>query len=61
MSGNTQPDATNFTGRIAADTTTTASTDIVDLKIGTRYAFFHKAIVAGIATDWEGPLFITVQ
>jgi hypothetical protein len=53
-------DVQNFTGKIAANTTTTASTDIGGLKSGSRYAFFHKAIMAGMATDWEGPLFVNV-
>jgi hypothetical protein len=53
-------DVINLTSRISAVTTTTASTDIVGLKSGTRYAFFHKAVLAGVASDWEGPLFLTV-
>jgi hypothetical protein len=53
-------DVTGLTNRIPADSTTTAHTDIHDLKSGTKYAFFHKAIVAGTATDWEGPVFLMV-
>jgi len=53
-------DIVNFTARVAATTTTTATTDISGLKSGSKYAFFHKPIVVGVATDWEGPLFGTV-
>jgi hypothetical protein len=53
-------DTTNFTGRIAATTSTTSSIDIDGLKKGTEYAFFHKAIKAGQDTDWEGPIFLMV-
>lgn len=53
-------DVTNFTGRIPLNTTTTSNTDARGLKSGAKYAFFHKAIVAGAITDWEGPVFITV-
>jgi len=54
------PDIINLSARIAAETTTTAHTDIPNLKKGTEYAFFHKAIIAGVKTDWEGPVFLTV-
>jgi len=50
-------DTTNFTDRIAAKTTTTATTKITNLKQATRYAFFHKPTIAGTETDWEGPIF----
>ena len=50
-------DTTNFTGRTAATTTTTARTKITNLKQATKYAFFHKPIVAGAETDWDGPVF----
>jgi hypothetical protein len=50
-------DVVNFSGRVAAVTTTTANTDITGLHSGTKYAFFHKPIVPGVITDWEGPLF----
>ena len=53
-------DVMNLTGRIPVNTTTTSSTDIRGLKSGTKYAFFHKPIVARTMTDWEGPVFITV-
>jgi hypothetical protein len=53
-------DTVNFTGRISAATTTKATTDINGLTIATKYAFFHKPILAGTTTDWEGPLFLTV-
>lgn len=53
-------DVVNFTGRTSVSSTTKASTDISGLAHGTRYAFFHKPIVAGKSTDWEGPLFMMV-
>ncbi len=53
-------DVVNLTGRVAAPSTTKSSTDIAGLKPATKYAFFHKPIVAGEITDWEGPLFVTV-
>jgi hypothetical protein len=53
-------DLTNFTGKIAATSTTTAHTEVSGLKKATEYAFFHKAIIAGVKTDWEGPVFLTV-
>lgn len=53
-------DIVNFTGRIAAPSTTTASTEIANLVEATKYAFFHKAIVSGTATAWEGPIILTI-
>ncbi len=53
-------DVVNFTGRVAASSTTTSTTDIDGLKSGSKYAFFHKPIQAGSITDWEGPLYVTV-
>lgn len=53
-------DLANFTNRVAAATTTKASTEITGLKKGAEYAFFHKAIVADTKTDWEGPVFLVV-
>jgi len=51
-------DLVNFTGRVAAPTTSKASTDIANLTPGVKYAFFHKAIIAGVITEWEGPVFL---
>ena len=53
-------DTVNLTNRQAAETTTTARTEIADLKKATEYAFFHKAIIPGETTDWEGPVFLIV-
>lgn len=53
-------DIINFTGRIPVATTTKAHTEIPNLKKGIEYAFFHKAIIAGTNTDWEGPVFLMV-
>jgi hypothetical protein len=54
-------DVVNFNGRIPATTTTAASTDINGLQSGTKYAFFHKPIIAGVVSDWEGPLYVKVM
>jgi len=54
-------DVVNFTGRIPASTTTASTTDITGLQSGTKYAFFHKSIMAGVSTDWEGPLYMKVM
>jgi len=53
-------DIENFTGRIPVDSTTKASTNITGLKELTKYAFFHKPIIARTTTDWEGPIFLVV-
>ena len=53
-------DIANLGNRQSADTTTTAKTEITDLKRAVEYAFFHKPIIAGEKTDWEGPLFLIV-
>jgi hypothetical protein len=53
-------DVTNFTNRIAADSTLTAHTDVSGLTVGTKYAFFHKQIISTGNTDWEGPVFLIV-
>ncbi len=53
-------DVTGLTNRIAVDSTTTAHTDVHSLVSGTKYAFFHKQIVAGTTSDWEGPVFLIV-
>jgi len=54
-------DTVGFTKRINAPGTTTANTQISGLSQGTKYAFFHKPIVAGKITEWEGPLFLIVS
>ena len=53
-------DIVSFTNRKAAEPTTTAHTDIHDLKSGTKYAFFHKEIIVSSVSDWEGPVFLMV-
>lgn len=53
-------DIVNYTGRVAIPSTTKANTDIANLTKKTDYAFFHKAIIAGSDTDWEGPVILTV-
>jgi len=52
-------DVTNYTNRVAVDSTITAHTDVHGLVSGTKYAFFHKQITTG-KTDWEGPAFLVV-
>jgi len=54
-------DVINYSGRVAANTTTVGITDVTGLERGTKYAFFHKPIISGVKTDWEGPLFIIVS
>jgi hypothetical protein len=54
------PDIVNYTGRIAVATATKARTEISNLKKGTEYAFFHKAIISGTNTDWEAPVILMV-
>jgi hypothetical protein len=49
-------DAINFTGRISVRSTTKAKTDIANLQKGVEYAFFHKATIPNVETDWEGPI-----
>ncbi len=51
-------DIINFTERIAVPTTTTANTNVPNLKKGTEYAFFHKAIEVGQNSGWEGPIIL---
>jgi len=53
-------DIIHYTGRVAITTTTKASTEVSGLTRGVRYAFFHKPIIPGVNTDWEGPIIITV-
>jgi len=54
-------DTVNYTGKIAAKSTTTSYTEIFGLTKTVTYAFFHKAIDSGGKTDWEGPIFVTIQ
>jgi hypothetical protein len=53
-------DVVNFTGRVALPSTTAAKTEVADLKKSTEHAFFHKAIMTGEQTDWEGPIILMV-
>lgn len=53
-------DIISFKNRIAASSTTTAKTEITNLEEATKYAFFHKAILASTITDWEGPAILVV-
>jgi hypothetical protein len=53
-------DLTGFTNKVTVMGTTKASTTIDSLVEGTKYAFFHSAIVpTGINTE-DGPVFLTV-
>ncbi len=54
-------DVIDYTGRTAAQTTTTGRTAITGLTSGNKYAFFHKAITSGAVNNWEGPLFLKVN
>ncbi len=51
-------DLVHFTNLITVDTTTKAKTDINGLVPGVKYAFFHRAVIAGEVTAWEGPIFL---
>ncbi len=53
-------DVINFTNRVSIDSTTTAHTDVRGLVSATKYAFFHKQIVAGTTSDWEAPVLLTI-
>lgn len=53
-------DVVNFSDRVAASITTSSTTDINGLKSGSKYAFFHKPIQAGVSNNWEGPLYVMV-
>ncbi len=53
-------DTVGFTNRVVVDTTTAAHTDIPGLPVGTEVAFFHKAVIAGVTTAWEGPIFLKI-
>ena len=49
-------DTLNFNNRVASETTTTGKTEIFNLQRGVEYGFFHKSIISGEKTDWEGPV-----
>ena len=54
-------DIINFTGRIAVEPTTRAEAIIPNLKRGTEYAFFHKAVRSTGNSGWEGPVLLIVM
>ncbi|GHN02224.1 hypothetical protein WSM22_37130 [Cytophagales bacterium WSM2-2] len=51
----------NFSNKVISDSTVAANTIIKNLIPYKLYAFFHKAVKPGVATDWEGPLFFTID
>lgn len=53
-------DIVDFKNRVAAKTTTDSRTKISNLVAGTKYAFFHLAVISKTDTDWEDPIIITV-
>ncbi len=53
-------DLVNFSERKSVDSTTKARALIEGLNAGSKYAFFHKAIIAKQTTAWEGPVFLLV-
>ena len=53
-------DLTGFTNKIAIPPTTKSSTTIEGLVAGTKYAFFHTAIVPTGINIESGPIFLTV-
>ena len=54
-------DLVAFTGKVAAPTTTKASTTIEGLTSATKYALFHTATVVGGVNIEDGPIFMTVN
>ena len=53
-------DTIGFTNRVSLPSTTKARTEASGFTPGAKVACFHKAIVANTATDWEGPIIITI-
>jgi hypothetical protein len=53
-------DLVNFANRQSVEATTVAQTDVTGLVVGTKYAFFHKAISSDGPQPWEGPVFLVV-
>lgn len=49
-------DLDNYSNREAISTTTVAKAEIKGLKRGIEYAFFHKPVITGVETEWEGPI-----
>lgn len=49
-------DPLGISNRKRLEPTTMGRAEVFDLIRGTEYAFFHKAIVSGEKTDWEGPV-----
>lgn len=45
-----------FTDRKRLETTAIGRTEVFNLIRGTEYAFFHKSVMSGEKTDWEGPI-----
>jgi len=54
-------DVDTLANREATDTTTIAKTTITGLKRGTEYAFFHKPVINGEKTEWEGPIMYIIN
>jgi hypothetical protein len=53
-------DLVEFSNRVTHTTTTKAKTLITGLTPKVKHAFFHRAIVSGKETSWEGPIFLEV-
>lgn len=53
-------DIEKCTNRIPLPTTVPAKTIVSNLQKKTDYAFFHRAVISGTETNWEGPIIITV-
>lgn len=49
-----------FSNRVSHKTTTRARTVITGLAPKVKHAFFHRAIISGKETSWEGPIFLEV-
>ena len=53
-------DIEKCTNRIPLPTTVPAKTIVSNLQKKADYAFFHRAVISGTETNWEGPIIITV-
>jgi pyridoxine/pyridoxamine 5'-phosphate oxidase len=53
-------DVATFQNRKMLPTTVAAKTSLSGLQKKSDYAFFHRSVVSGEITEWEGPVLITV-
>ncbi|GHN02292.1 hypothetical protein WSM22_37810 [Cytophagales bacterium WSM2-2] len=55
------PDIEKYENQTPLATTTLSRVEVTGLTVGIKMAFFHRPIIPGKNTDWEGPIIFEIK